>query len=830
MQSAARVSAGIVVLAACLAAAPISTGLQDARRAGPVAGVRTAIGHGDLAAARSAAATGTGAEAELARALVDLFVGREAEARARLTPLAQANALGEAALELGLLELRQVRRDEANRWLNPLAAVRQFSGPDDYLRLARAARGIRQKLLAGDAFQRVAEVPRADIQAEWGDLWLADHQPAEAMVNHRAALEADPRWVPALLGVSRALADSEPDAAEAALEEAFSIAPDHPGAWLLAAERRLADEDYKGALEALDRVAAVRTGSIEEAALRAAIAYADRRTADVEPAIAAAAAIYPNSALALRLVGQEAARDYRFDEAAGYAQRAVDLDAEDADAQGELGLYLLRTGHETGARTALDWAWNLDKSNPLTKNLLDMLDKVEQFTVIEQGDLIFKFDPKEAPVLKPYALPLGQAAYDEFVTRYGFTPKGPILIEVFPVHDDFAVRTLGLPGLVGALGACFGRVIAMDSPQARQPPGSFSWHATLWHEMAHVFTLQLSDYRVPRWLTEGISGYEEHRKRPAWGRELNLEFAHVLAQGKTFGVKKLPEAFKRPETLSLGYFEASLVVEHLVQQNGDEGLRRLLRAYADGATDDEAFAKAFGRTLDDAEASFKQFVEQRYGALSRAMAQPASNVAPDDLPALQARAEAEPGNFRSQLAYGEALVRAGDLERAAQPLERAAELAPQAMGSGSPRMLLAQIFEKRGDAERARRELRLLLEHDHTNLPAARQLAALSQEPGRMENLEFALRLMADLYPFDSDPHGRLGRLLAGREQYADALIEFEVALALGPANLAEAYVDAGEVLLKLGRTDEARQQAVAAMKIAPSYTRAQDLLLAIRK
>ncbi len=375
-----------------------------------------------------------------------------------------------------------------------------------------------------------------------------------------------------------------------------------------------------------------------------------------------------------------------------------------------------------------------------------MLDSLDGFARVEQGDLVFRFDPKEAPVLEAYALPLGQAAYDEFVTRYGFTPKGPILIEVFPVHDDFAVRTLGLPGLVGALGACFGRVIAMDSPQAR-PPGAFSWHATLWHEMAHVFTLQLSDYRVPRWLTEGISGYEEHRRRPAWGRELNLEFAHVLAQGATFGVKKLPEAFKRPETLSLGYFEASLVVEHLVDENGDAGLRRLLRAYADGATDDEAFSKAFGKTLDEVDTSFGRFVDERYGALSRAMAEPSSKVAPDDLPALRARAEADPGNFTSQFAYGDALVRAGDLDRAVEPLERAARLAPQASGSGSPRALLAQIFEKRGDGARARREWRQLLVHDHTNVAAARRLAALSGAPGSEEDLGHALRLTAGSRP-----------------------------------------------------------------------------------
>ena len=99
---------------------------------------------------------------------------------------------------------------------------------------------------------------------------------------------------------------------------------------------------------------------------------------------------------------------------------------------------------------------------------------------------------------------------------------------MFPKHDDFAVRTVGLPGMIGALGACFGRVVTLDSPKAR-PPGDFNWAPTLWHELAHVMTLQLSKQRVPRWLTEGISTYEEKLGSPAWGREGELSF--VAAYG-----------------------------------------------------------------------------------------------------------------------------------------------------------------------------------------------------------------------------------------------------------------------------------------------------------
>ena len=62
---------------------------------------------------------------------------------------------------------------------------------------------------------------------------------------------------------------------------------------------------------------------------------------------------------------------------------------------------------------------------------------------------------------------------------------GPVQVEVYPDHEDFAVRTLGMPGL-GALGVTFGEVVAMDSPSGRKP-GDFNWASTLWHEMSHVY-------------------------------------------------------------------------------------------------------------------------------------------------------------------------------------------------------------------------------------------------------------------------------------------------------------------------------------------------------
>jgi tetratricopeptide (TPR) repeat protein len=204
-------------------------------------------------------------------------------------------------------------------------------------------------------------------------------------------------------------------------------------------------------------------------------------------------------------------------------------------------------------------------------------------------------------------------------------------------------------------------------------------------------------------------------------------------------------------------------------------------------------------------------------------------VAPDDIAALRLRAAQVPGNFMSQQALGMALVKAGDANGARAALERAAELAPPASGLDSPRALLAQLAQQAGDLPGARRQWRQLLAHDHVNVTAARRLLAASGDaPEAAADRDFALRLIADLDPFDANAHGLLGRRLFAQGRYAPALVEFRASLALGPPNLAEAYTDVAETLFRLGRKEEARRQVILALEQAPTYARAQDLLLEI--
>ena len=90
-----------------------------------------------------------------------------------------------------------------------------------------------------------------------------------------------------------------------------------------------------------------------------------------------------------------AARNYRFDEAVALTRQAVALDPSNTRAFGDLGMHLMRTGDEAEARRALERSFKYDPFDRVTFNLLTLLDKLEKFEVIREGDLILKLHPDE---------------------------------------------------------------------------------------------------------------------------------------------------------------------------------------------------------------------------------------------------------------------------------------------------------------------------------------------------------------------------------------------------------------------------------------------------
>jgi tetratricopeptide (TPR) repeat protein len=788
-----------------------------------------AIAHGQRDVAEKLAAARGAEDPAAAVVLAQLAAarGKYREAQALLEPVVTREPAGEAALELALLYRTIGRPGDAQPLLT--AVFRKgptSSDPAVLVRAARAAHALNRPREAKAFFLDAgrAGAPTEVVQTGYGRLLLEKFNPAGALASFQDALTADPNWAPAHAGLARVLEDEDPPKAAAAAEKAIAIDPALADPHLLLAGLHLdADREAEAKAE-IDKVLAVNPSQLEAHALLAAMAYVKDDKAAFDRQVAAVLEINPAFGDVYRITGQQAASHYRFDEAAALAEKALTLDPTNSRASGDLGMHLMRTGDEAGARRALDRSFRADPYDTVTFNLLSLLDTLDQFTTVREGDLVLKMPANEAAVLREYAMPLAQEAFKSLSARYGFTPTGPILIEIFQKHDDFAVRNLGLPGMIGALGACFGRVVTMDSPTARDP-GTFSWQATLWHELAHVITLQMSKQRIPRWLTEGISVYEESVQRPEWGRDMETTFARAMDRGKVLKLKDLNAGFTRPDTISLAYFEASLLVEHIVSTRGQPALRALVRSFADGIDTDAALKRTLNLSVEDLQVTFDKALDDKFGTMRRALHDSEKPVDASSLDALKAAAAAKPENYIAQLALGQALAAAGDPSGYA-PLQRASVLVPTAIGPESPHALMAGLAEKLNDRPRAIKEYEAVLASDHTNVEAARKMSALAEAAGDERALTVALTRVVSLDPFDAAAHTGWGRAALKRRELVIATREFRAALQIGVTDKAAAHCDLGESYLLAGRKADAKKEALAALEIAPSFERAQELLL----
>ena len=335
----------------------------------------------------------------------------------------------------------------------------------------------------------------------------------------------------------------------------------------------------------------------------------------------------------------------------------------------------------------------------------------------------------------------------------------------------------------------------------------------------------MSNNRLPRWLSEGLSVFEERRARPDWGRKMEVPFAQALEAGKLLKLRDLNEGFSDPRLISLVYYQASLVADHLIATYGEPALWRLLKAYGEGLETEAAFKAAFNATIDEVQESFDARLERDYAGLRAALKTPS---VPDDstVDQLKAIAADNPGSFGVQMRLAQALHEAGDPAASIEALERASRLVPAANGEANPNALIARIAIEQGDTARAIRALEAVVTVDSADVESARQLAALVEPLGDAARTAAAYGLVAELDPFDVQAQAVVGRRALQQRDAARALRAFRSAMAAGPADKAAAHLDLAEAYFMAGQLVDAKRETLGALEIAPSFERAQDLLL----
>ena len=790
--------------------------------------VRALADSGKLEEAERVATAGG---APLTEALGEVLVlrGRRLEAVPVLNAALKGDMSSRRAAQATLAELAYARgsRDEAVRLAGLL--VSEFAGGgnltrDDYVSLGRAnvLRGTRDAepvRLALAAFDKAVALDASNVEARLraGDLLLDKYNAPDAKVSFEDALKLSPENARALLGLARvAVFEGRGDAA-VLLKRSLAANPSLADALVLAARFHLEAEQYDSAKTDARRALASDSSSLGAWSMLGAAARMTGDSIEYNRALAAAQRLNSKPADFYAELADAFVRQRRYDEAIRMARVALSVDSTSARVLGMLGDNELHAGHMDEGRALLERAFAINPFNLWHKNTLDLLDKLRGFTTIDRGHFRFVAPGKEAALLTTYLSPLLEEAFDSLSRHYGYKPAGLVRFELYPRHADFSVRTMGLSGL-GALGVSFGPVLMMDAPSARQV-GEFNWGSVAWHELAHTFTLGLSNNRAPRWLSEGLSVLEERRARPSWGGAATLEFLAAYSGGRLRPVSQLNEGFVRPRFDSeviLSYYEASLVCEMIAEQKGSAALVNMLTAYREGLSTPAVFSRVLGSTPEQFDKEFDTWVNAKLAGPLRAVDAGDGKRDPS-------------GAFVSAMRSGVALIEQGKLDSARATLQRAEELFPDYAGNGAPAVFLAQLARDRGDLREALAQVQRVTARSETAVDANLLEADLRERLGDSVGARAPLERLLWMTPYDIPLHVRLAGIAAHAGDHVAELRERRAVLALDPPDPLDARYELAKALASSGDIAGARRELLVVLEQAPAFEKAQALLLELR-
>ena len=680
--------------------------------------------------------------------------------------------------------------------------------PDSFLR-AEGYWGMDRYEDANDQFRLAfKDHPNsAEVRIEWGLLFLERFNRGEAENLFKEALKLDENYAPAYLGLARLASERYDQSAVRYAALAVSHDPKYVEAQELLAYLALEDNDPKRAAIGAQAALALSSEAMVGMAVLASIDWLNQksdsewmgRILKVNPVYGEAYSIGAHFMVINR----------RYDEAINLYRKALDLNPRLWDARSELGLNLMRIAHNDEAREQLLRSYQAGYRNAETKNCLEFLDSLKDYQSFHTPTTLVILHKQEAALLKPYLEPELERAVATYQQKYKYKLPGPVRFEAYPNHEDFIVRTLGLPGQGSLLGVTFEQVVAMDSPSAREP-GSFHWGSTLWHELSHVYVLSMTHDLVPRWFTEGLSVHEEAAVEPDWGDRLTPDIVAVLA-GKSKEMHLLPvlaldRGFVRPEfpsQVTVSYYEAGKICDFIVQKWGNDAVLGMIHSYAEKKDTAEAIRDNLHESPEVFDKDFRAWLNQQTGSVVQHF-----------------------DEWKKGLTEAMASLKAGKTDDAIREGLAVRDLYPDYVEHHSVYELLADAYSAKGDKQAAMVQLEKYSDTGGRNVTTLKTLATLQESAGQPKKAMVTLGRINYIYPGDPDVHRRLGSLELDAGNVKESIREFQAVLALKPADAAESHFDLAKALERAGKKVEARDEVLQALEAAPTFKPAQRLLL----
>ena len=649
---------------------------------------------------------------------------------------------------------------------------------------------------AGNALYRV----------RWGRMLHERFNNQDAQDLFKEALQRDPKNAPAFLGLALVSADGFDNGAIEYAQHALKLDPRLAAAHELLANLALEDSDTAQAASEADAALQLTPDALDGMAVHAAIEVLADRSPDEW--FAKITAVNPGYGPAYALVGHHLTLNGRYMEGVEYYRKAVAADPQLWSARSELGINLMRLGQDSEAREQLQKSYENGYRNEATVNSLRLLDSYKNFVLLKDDTTILKLNRKEADLLYPYFHEELLRDIADYERKYQMKLTGPVQVEVYPDHEDFAVRTLGMPGL-GALGVTFGNVLAMDSPSGRKP-GDFHWASTLRHEMSHVFILSATQHRVPRWFTEGLAVHEETQASPEWGDPMTPEIVVALRDRKLLPVADLDRGFVRPEyptQVFVSYFEAGRICDYIQEKWGAGKLLDMVHSFARRVSTSDTIQQVLGLSAPDFD---KQFQAWLYDSVKDTVSH-----FDDWRKGLTHLAElAQSKQYADVIRAGDAVIR----------------MYPDYVYDANAYEFLGEAYIAQGNKPAAATVLQAYVKRGGRRPETLKTLASIQEEQGETQAAAATLDRINYIDPaYDEDLHRHLGKLWLAQKNYAGAIREYRSVLALQPLDVASAQYDLAEAYMGAGQRDKAEDAVLASLEAAPGYRPAQKLLLQIK-
>ncbi|MGA2048359.1 MAG: hypothetical protein ABSG96_11740 [Terracidiphilus sp.] len=662
---------------------------------------------------------------------------------------------------------------------------------------------------ANEQFRLATQHPNseASYKVRWGVLLHERFNDGEAADLFREALAKDASNAEAYLGLARVSADVFDEKAAEYAAKAIELDPKMVEAHEFLANLALANDDRDAASAEADKAIALANDAMDAMATHAALdLIADRSPNEWFAKIAAINSGYGE---AYARVARQLEMHYRYEDAVTYYRKAIEADPHLWAAHSALGIDLMRLGKEDEPLRELELSYSNGYRDAATVNSLRLLDSYKNFVTFRDNTTILKLNKTEAELLLPYMQAELHTILATYEKKYRMKLPGPVQVEVYPDHEDFAVRTSGMPGL-GALGVTFGEVVAMDSPSARKP-GDFNWGATLWHEMSHVFILTATNHRVPRWFTEGLAVHEEGERSAEWRNNPTPEVLIAIRDKKLLPVDKLDRGFVYPQYPSqviVSYFQAGSICDFVKAKWGEEKLLDMVHSYAKLLTTPQVVQQDLGLASTEFDKQYLAWLDGKYAA--------------------------ESARFDEWRAKLKTLVGAAEQKQYDKLLQQGPAILamfPEYVGDANVYELLADADKAVGDA---RSEDSVLFEYERAGggQPALlERLATLQETAGKKAEAEATLERLNYIYPVkDEELHRRLGDLLYGEKNYDGAIREYGARVASNPLDKAGAEFNLAQAYYASGQRDKAQESVLAALETAPGYRPAQKLLLELQQ